>query len=283
MTRRQYLSNGYFPMLTTKTRLKLQDILTRLSKNEIVSLDERILVQKYADRNSTVWHWLRKARSIQAKGNLEQGSMGGFMQQMNLPGQTSEDHLKGSQDGIGEWFQGSPQWVRRSWFSCRGKRVGVLHTPWLEKSSAPCVGNGGSSLGSRGGSSFPFFLWVTTEPVRLSDPCYPPFYPVLSVPLWNGHIHKQAPSQWLQWICIVHSCVRRRAILIKPAESTPGGSWNKEEPPPLAGLKPHIPDTPMGVVCVFAPSIYELTKLCQKFLVLLLSFSRISQEIKELI
>ena len=40
----------------TKTRLKLQDVLTRLSKNEVVSLDERILVQKYADRKSTVWH-----------------------------------------------------------------------------------------------------------------------------------------------------------------------------------------------------------------------------------
>lgn len=107
-------STDYFPMLTTKTRLKLQDILTRLSKNEAVSLDERILVQKHADRNSTVWHWLRKARSIQARGNLEQGSMGGFMQQMNLPGQTSEDHFNGSQDDLGEWFQGSPQWVRRS-------------------------------------------------------------------------------------------------------------------------------------------------------------------------
>ena len=103
-----------FRMLTTKTRLKLQDILTRLSKNEMVSLDERIFVQKYADRHSTVWHWLRKARSIQAKGHLEQGSMGGFMQQMNLPGQTSEDHFNGSQDDLGDWFQGSPQWVRRS-------------------------------------------------------------------------------------------------------------------------------------------------------------------------
>ena len=91
-------SNGFISMLSTKTRLKLQDILTRLSKNELVSLDERILVQKYADRNSTVWHWLRKARSIQAKGHLDQQTVGGFMQQMNLPGQASEDHFKGSQD-----------------------------------------------------------------------------------------------------------------------------------------------------------------------------------------
>ena len=101
-------------MLSTTTRLKLQEILTRLSKNEPVNLDERILVQKYADRSSTVWHWLRKARSIQAQGHLDQQSVGGFMQQMNLPGQTTEDHFNGSQDDLGDWFQGSPQWVRRS-------------------------------------------------------------------------------------------------------------------------------------------------------------------------
>ena len=38
---------------------------------------------------------------------------------------------------------------------------------------------------------------------------------------------------------------------------------------------------PMGVVCDPVPSIYDLAKLCQKFLVLLLSFSRMSQAIKE--
>ena len=101
-------------MLSTSTRLRLQEILTRLSKNEPVSLDERILVQKYADRNSTVWHWLRKARSIQSKCHLDKKSVGDFMQQMNLPGQTTEDHFNGSRDDLGDWFQGSPQWVRRS-------------------------------------------------------------------------------------------------------------------------------------------------------------------------
>ena len=33
-----------------KNKAKTSNILTRLSKNEAVSLDERILVQKYADR-----------------------------------------------------------------------------------------------------------------------------------------------------------------------------------------------------------------------------------------
>ena len=101
-------------MLSPKTRLMLQDILARLSRSEQVSLKERILVQKYADRNSTVDSWLRKARSIQREGHLEQGSMSGFMQNLNLAGQDTEDHFHRSSDDIGDWFQGSPGWVRRS-------------------------------------------------------------------------------------------------------------------------------------------------------------------------
>ena len=101
-------------MLSPKTRLMLQDILTRLSRSEEVSLKERILVQKYADRNSTVYSWLRKARSIQQKGHLEQGSISGFMQNLNLAGQDPDDHFNSSRDDIGDWFQGSPGWVRRS-------------------------------------------------------------------------------------------------------------------------------------------------------------------------
>ncbi|BEV36783.1 hypothetical protein [Synechococcus sp. M16CYN] len=101
-------------MLTPKTRLVLRDILTRLSKNEKVTLKERILLQKWADRHSTVWHWLRRARSIQVSGHLGQDSVNGFMQQMNLPGQSPEEHFNGSRDDLGDWFQGSPQWVRRS-------------------------------------------------------------------------------------------------------------------------------------------------------------------------
>ena len=41
-----------------------------------------------------------------------------------------------------------------------------LYRPWLEKSWAPCVRNGGASLRSRDISSFPIFLKATTAPVR---------------------------------------------------------------------------------------------------------------------
>jgi hypothetical protein len=114
INRSQHEGRKLAAMLSPKTRLMLQDILTRLSRSEEVSLKERIVVQKYADRNSTVYSWLRKARSIQQKGHLEQGSISGFMQNLNLAGQDPDDHFNSSRDDIGDWFQGSPGWVRRS-------------------------------------------------------------------------------------------------------------------------------------------------------------------------
>ena len=40
----------------------LKDIVLRLSSGDPVSLNERILVQKHASRNPTVWSWLREAQ-----------------------------------------------------------------------------------------------------------------------------------------------------------------------------------------------------------------------------
>ena len=44
-------------MLTPKTRLQLQEIIHRIAASEPVSLADRIYVQKFADRDPTVWSW----------------------------------------------------------------------------------------------------------------------------------------------------------------------------------------------------------------------------------
>ena len=98
-------------MLSTKTRLILQDILKRLSRNEAVSLEERILLKKHADETRLFGIGCKadpfKQKDIWARGVRIHADM-------NLPGQLSEDHYNGSQDDLGDWFQGSPEWVRRS-------------------------------------------------------------------------------------------------------------------------------------------------------------------------
>ena len=50
--------------LTNKTRLKIKDIVRRISVDEQVSLEERIYVEKLAKHNSTIWTWLKKANSL---------------------------------------------------------------------------------------------------------------------------------------------------------------------------------------------------------------------------
>ena len=54
--------------LTSKTRLKIKDIINRISADEKVSLEERIYVEKLAKHNSTIWTWLKKANSLRRYG-----------------------------------------------------------------------------------------------------------------------------------------------------------------------------------------------------------------------
>ncbi|MFM7314064.1 MAG: hypothetical protein ACKO0M_13010, partial [Cyanobium sp.] len=49
-------------MLTPSTRLRLQSIVARISRDEPISLQERVEIQKHADHNATVAGWLRQAR-----------------------------------------------------------------------------------------------------------------------------------------------------------------------------------------------------------------------------
>ena len=55
-------------MLTTTTRLKLQEILGRVARSEPVSLQERVLLQKYADRDRTVSSWVHRAERLRQRG-----------------------------------------------------------------------------------------------------------------------------------------------------------------------------------------------------------------------
>ncbi len=49
-------------MLTPTTRLRLQGIIDRISRHDPVSLQERIYVQKFADRDPGVASWLGRAQ-----------------------------------------------------------------------------------------------------------------------------------------------------------------------------------------------------------------------------
>tara|TARA_B100000945_G_C20377789_1_gene595532 strand:+ start:579 stop:887 length:309 start_codon:yes stop_codon:yes gene_type:complete len=100
--------------LSNQTRLKIQEIIRRISLDEQVSLNERIFVEKNAKHSSTVWTWLKKANSLRRYGKEKQEGIGGLIQSLGLDGLESENHFDPKNDDIADWFSGSPDWVRRS-------------------------------------------------------------------------------------------------------------------------------------------------------------------------
>lgn len=100
-------------MLTPSTRLKLQAILARISRDEPVSLQERIELQKHADRNATVAGWLRQARRRRCQSGPLTG-LDRLLDDLNLGPADPEERHRPGQDDLGEWFGGAPGWLRRS-------------------------------------------------------------------------------------------------------------------------------------------------------------------------
>ena len=100
--------------LSNQTRLKIQEIIKRISLDKEVSLSERLFVEKHAKHNSSIWTWLRKANSLRRCGRQDQESINGLIQSLGLDGLDSESHFDPKNDDIADWFSGSPDWVRRS-------------------------------------------------------------------------------------------------------------------------------------------------------------------------
>ena len=98
-------------MLTTTTRLKLQEILGRVARSEPVSLQERVLLQKYADRDRTVSSWVHRAERLRQRGCAAPG-LDGLLDDLDLGRNDAGDrHRPG--DDLGDWFGGASSWLRR--------------------------------------------------------------------------------------------------------------------------------------------------------------------------
>ncbi|WP_269624023.1 hypothetical protein [Prochlorococcus marinus] len=100
-------------MLTTSTRLRIQEILIRLSLGKEVTLEERIYINKYAMKNQNVSSWLRKASLIQRKRPVS-NQLDELLDGLDLCSEEPHSTYNQDRDDIGEWFSGAPSWVRRS-------------------------------------------------------------------------------------------------------------------------------------------------------------------------
>ena len=100
-------------MLTTTSRLRIQEILTRLSMGKQVTLEERIYMNKYATRNQNVSSWLRKASRIQRQEKIN-NQIDELLSGLDLSADEPHVTYNPDHDDLGEWFSGAPSWIRRS-------------------------------------------------------------------------------------------------------------------------------------------------------------------------
>ena len=101
-------------LLSNQKRLKIQDIIRRISLDKEVSLKERIFVEKYAKHSSLISLWLKKANSIRRHGLQSERSINGLLQSLGIDGMDREEHFNPNKDDISDWFGGSPDWIKRS-------------------------------------------------------------------------------------------------------------------------------------------------------------------------
>ena len=100
-------------MLTTTSRLRIQEILTRLSMGKQVTLEERIYINKYATRNQNVSSWLRKASRIQRQEKIN-NQIDELLNGLDLSADEPHVTYNPDHDDLGEWFSGAPSWIRKS-------------------------------------------------------------------------------------------------------------------------------------------------------------------------
>ena len=100
-------------MLTTSSRLRIQEILTRLSMGHDVTLQERIYINKYAAKNQNVSSWLRKASRIQ-RNHTNSNPIDELLNGLDLSSDEPHSTYNPNRDDLGEWFSGAPSWIRRS-------------------------------------------------------------------------------------------------------------------------------------------------------------------------
>ena len=100
-------------MLSTSSRLRIENILKRLSNNQQVSLQERIFINKFADRDQSVSSWLKKAKQIQ-QADKSPDPIDNLINDLGIGSPEPHTNFNPDQEDLGDWFKGAPSWVSRS-------------------------------------------------------------------------------------------------------------------------------------------------------------------------
>jgi hypothetical protein len=98
-------------MLSTETRLRLENICQRIENHEEVTLDEMVWASKWAANNRIASRMLNQARRIAASGKPEAGSLDELMNDLDLGDPDPANHLVGPQNPVdlANWFMRSKE------------------------------------------------------------------------------------------------------------------------------------------------------------------------------
>lgn len=104
-------------MLSTATRLRLEDIAARIAGGLSVSFEEMQWAQKWADHNGSAAAIMRKARRRAINGEPVEGSLEELMEGLDIGDPDPSNHLIGPQNPIdlANWFKRneSDDWKQR--------------------------------------------------------------------------------------------------------------------------------------------------------------------------
>ena len=101
-------------LLSNQKRLKIQGIITRILRDQEISLEERVYVEKFAQHNSTISLWLKKANSIRRNGEKSENGIDKLLQSLGIDALDKENYFNPNEDDISDWFGGAPDWLKRS-------------------------------------------------------------------------------------------------------------------------------------------------------------------------
>ena len=94
-------------MLSTTTRLRLEDIAARIAGGLNVTFEEMQWIQKWAEHNRVAARILNQARRVSSQGKPESGSLDELLNDLDLGDPDPANWLMGPQDplDLAEWFK----------------------------------------------------------------------------------------------------------------------------------------------------------------------------------
>jgi hypothetical protein len=94
-------------MLSTTTRLRLEDIAARIAGGLSVSFEEMTFATKWSEANRSAAEILRRARRRAINGEPQRGSLDELIDGLDLGDPDPSNHLIGPQDPVdlAEWFR----------------------------------------------------------------------------------------------------------------------------------------------------------------------------------